>query len=59
MTYLFDNNLSPRFAKMLAALDVDVKALRDIFPADTKDPVFLENFKEMDIVLTSRKWTLY
>ena len=38
---------------MLAALDVDVVALRDHFPADTKDPVFLEKFKEMDIVFIS------
>ena len=38
---------------MLAALGVDVVALRELFPADTKDPVFLEKFKEMDIVFIS------
>jgi hypothetical protein len=41
MTYLFDNCISYRFAHMLSALGVDVKALRDVFPADIKDVDFI------------------
>ena len=37
MKYFFDNNISPKYAKMLAALDVDAAALRDEFDASIKD----------------------
>jgi predicted nuclease of predicted toxin-antitoxin system len=35
--YFLDNDISPRFAAMLRSLGVDVAALRDLMPADTKD----------------------
>jgi hypothetical protein len=38
---------------MLAALGVDIEAIRDEFPAAVKDPVFLEKFKGRDIVFIS------
>ncbi len=37
MKYFFDNCISPKYAAMLRALEVDVQALRDIFPQDVKD----------------------
>lgn len=37
MKFFFDNNLSPKTAKALAALDYDVIHLRDEFPGDTPD----------------------
>lgn len=40
-TFFFDNNLSPHFAQMFQALGVDVRALRDEFPRDTDDTVWL------------------
>lgn len=45
MTYLFDNNISPKLARMLQALDVDARPLRDEFPAGIKDPQFLPLLK--------------
>ncbi|MDZ4684402.1 MAG: hypothetical protein SH850_04880 [Planctomycetaceae bacterium] len=45
MKYLFDNDISPRFAQMLRALEIDVVALREIMPADTKDADFLGDLK--------------
>src|SRR5690349_18738074 len=53
MTYLFDNCLSYRFASMPAALDVDVKALRDVFPADIKDVDFLPQLRGRGWVLVT------
>ncbi|MEX2187271.1 MAG: DUF5615 family PIN-like protein [Pirellulales bacterium] len=44
MKYFFDNCLSYRFAAMLRALDVDAVALRDRFPAETKD---VDVFREL------------
>ena len=41
MKYIFDNNISPKFAHMLRALDCDVAALREEFPANITDPDFL------------------
>jgi predicted nuclease of predicted toxin-antitoxin system len=38
VTYLFDNNISPRLARMLRELGVDARALRDEFPHGVKDP---------------------
>jgi hypothetical protein len=43
--YFFDNDISPRFATMLRALDVDIVALRELYTADTKDPQFLGELK--------------
>jgi hypothetical protein len=52
--YLLDNDLSPRFAAMLRALDVDVLALREKWAADTKDSVFLAELKgsEFDVFIS-------
>lgn len=36
-TFFFDNNLSPSYARMLRALDVDARALREEFPRNTDD----------------------
>ena len=38
---------------MLAALGVDVEAIRDEFHAEVKDPVFLKEFKGRDMVFIS------
>lgn len=38
---MLDNDISPRFAEMLRALEVDVVALREVMPANTKDQEFL------------------
>jgi hypothetical protein len=43
--FLFDNDISPRFALMLRALHVDVVGLREVMPADTKDPDFLGDLR--------------
>lgn len=45
MKYLFDNNISPNYAHMLRALEVDVVALREVMPAHTKDPGFLADLR--------------
>lgn len=41
MKYILDNNISPKFAQMLRALDCDVDALREHFAANIKDPDLL------------------
>jgi hypothetical protein len=43
--YLLDNDVSFRFALMLRALDVDVWALREKLPQDTKDMDFLGDLR--------------
>lgn len=53
MTYLFDNNISPRLARMLAALGIDAKPLRDIFPQDIKDIDFLPQLRDTGWVLVT------
>ena len=53
MTYLFDNNISPRFAGMLRELGVDAKALRDVFPPNVKDSAFLPQLKGSGWVLVT------
>ncbi len=45
MKYLLDNDVSFRFALMLRALDVDVWALREKLPQDTKDMDFLGDLR--------------
>lgn len=51
--FSFDNNLSPHFARMLQALDVDVRALRDEFPQDTDDTVWLPEIGRRGWVLVT------
>jgi len=53
MTFLLDNNLSPRFAKALSALGSDVKALREEFPRDIQDVVLLAHLASKGWVLVS------
>ena len=48
MRDFFDNNLSPSYARMLAALKVDAVALRDEFPANIKDVPLLEQLAERE-----------
>jgi len=48
--YFFDNNISPRYAAMLRALDVDVTALRELFPPDIKDIDFLSQLTECILI---------
>jgi hypothetical protein len=43
--YFFDNDISPALAHMLKALGIDAAHLRDIYPANTKDVVFLADLK--------------
>lgn len=45
MISLFDNDLSFRFARMLGALEVEIFALRDKLPQDTKDVDFLGDLR--------------
>lgn len=51
MTYFFDNNISPRLARILRLLDVHAVALREEFAQDTPDHVYLTEIKQ-------RGWTL-
>ncbi len=53
MTYLFDNNISYNFAEMLRALDVDVRALREVFDQHIKDPDLLRELKHSNYVLVT------
>ncbi len=53
MIYLFDNCISYRFAHMLAALGVDARALRDVFPADIKDVDFIPQLRDSGWVLVT------
>ena len=46
MTIFLDNMISPCFAKALTALGENVRALRDEFPRETPDTVWLESLGE-------------
>src|SRR5215213_8427794 len=45
-TFFFDNNLAPRYARMLKALDVDVIHLQELFAPDTKDEQWLPELRD-------------
>jgi len=45
LKYLFDNNISPKLAYMLSALDVDVHPLRKVMPPDSSDEEIFENLR--------------
>lgn len=51
MTYLFDNNFSPKLARMLALADVDAIALRDRFDEGIEDEDFLPQLKDSGMIL--------
>ena len=55
MKYFFDNCISYRFAKMLAALEEfdEVVALRDKFSADTDDLTLFRELKNSDYVFVT------
>ncbi len=51
MSYLFDNNFSPRLAEMLALAGVDAKALRAVFPENILDVDYLPRLKDSGFIL--------
>lgn len=53
MKYFFDNNISPKYAKMLAALGEDVLALRDEFPQNIKDEELFPKLHGRNLVFVS------
>ena len=50
MKYFFDNNLSHRYVKMLVALDVPARALREEFAEDTSDVDLFRRLRGKDTV---------
>lgn len=50
MIYFFDNNISYRYVRMLAALDVAAKALREEFPEDITDCDLFDRLRGKDNV---------
>lgn len=50
-TFFFDNNLSQDFARALSVLGIDVRALRDQFPHNTEDTVWLAEIGQRGWVL--------
>jgi hypothetical protein len=53
LKYFLDNNISYKFAKMLAALDCDVVALRESFSTDITDEKLLTQLAGRDIVFVT------
>jgi hypothetical protein len=53
VTYFFDNCICFRYAHMLAALDVPVVPLRDVFPQNIKDPDLLRALRGTDYTFVS------
>ncbi|MFT5326790.1 MAG: hypothetical protein ACI8P0_004673 [Planctomycetaceae bacterium] len=53
MTFFFDNNISFRYADMLKALDVNVVALREVFPQNIKDDELLKKLASSHYVFVS------
>ncbi len=51
MSYLFDNNFSPRLAEMLALAGIDAKALRAEFPENIPDVDYLPRLKDSGFIL--------
>ena len=54
MTFFLDNNLSPLLAAGLRAFGEDAQHLRDVFPADTADEVWLPDIGRRGWYLVSR-----
>ena len=54
MTYLFDNDISPKLAKMLRELGVDAWALREAFPENTPDTDYLPELGNRGWVLVTK-----
>ena len=50
-TYFFDNCVSIKYARMIRALDVDVRHLRDLFDPDTPDEVWLPELRDSGYVV--------
>lgn len=53
-TFFFDNNLSPQLVAGLRAFGEDVQHLRDAFPEDTKDLVWIPKVAESGWILVTR-----
>lgn len=53
MTFLFDNHFSPKHVRMLQALGVEAKALREVFPEDIKDDQFLPQLQDTGWILVT------
>lgn len=53
-TFFFDNNLSPVLVAGLRGLGEDVQHLRDVFPANTKDAVWIPKVAESGWILVTR-----
>ncbi|MGD9856910.1 MAG: DUF5615 family PIN-like protein [Planctomycetaceae bacterium] len=53
MTFLFDNNISYRYARMLSALGKDTVALRDRLPSNTTDVDVFAYLKGSDTVFVT------
>lgn len=51
--YFFDNNLSPYLASGMRTFGEDVCHLTDLFPRDTKDPVWLPEIGARGLILVS------
>ena len=53
-TFFFDNNLSPRLVAGLREFGEDVQHLREAFPPDTKDPVWIPQVAAWGWILVTR-----
>jgi len=51
--YFFDNCISFRFARMLAALDIEATALRDRYPQNISDIALFEKLRESEEVFVT------
>ncbi len=55
MIYVFDNNISPRYAAMLRGLGVDVQPLRELFPANIKDTEYLPQLRDCVLITADQR----
>jgi hypothetical protein len=53
-TFFFDNNLSPVLVQALQVLGEDVQHLRDTFPPDTPDAVWIPDVARRGWILVTR-----
>ncbi|MFX0202054.1 MAG: DUF5615 family PIN-like protein [Candidatus Hodarchaeota archaeon] len=54
MTFFFDNNLSESLVKGMKAFGEDVVHLKDLFPEDTDDVIWLKHVGKNGMVLITR-----
>lgn len=53
-TFFFDNNLSPRLVAGLRGFGEDVQHLREAFPPDAKDPLWIPQVAAWGWILVTR-----